>query len=82
MKLAEYLETTKTSQAAFAKRLGVSQGLVYQWISGKRPVSAEQCPVIERLTEGAVACEELNDKVDWAFVREYCCKSKRCSNGK
>ncbi|CAG9177836.1 transcriptional regulator [Cupriavidus pampae] len=69
MKLAEYLESTKTSQAAFAKGLGVSQGLVYQWIAGKRPVSAEQCPLIERLTDGAVTCEELNDKVDWAFVR-------------
>ncbi|CAG2126855.1 hypothetical protein LMG31506_00206 [Cupriavidus yeoncheonensis] len=69
MTLAEYLISTKTSQAAFAKKLGVSQGLVYQWISGKRPVSAEQCPAIERLTNGAVTCEELNDKVDWAYVR-------------
>ncbi|MCA7086077.1 helix-turn-helix domain-containing protein [Cupriavidus sp. DB3] len=69
MKLAEYLDSTKTSQSAFAKRLGVSQGLVYQWLSGKRPISAEQCPVIERLTGGLVTCEELNDKVDWAYVR-------------
>ncbi|CAM3698000.1 helix-turn-helix domain-containing protein [Cupriavidus respiraculi] len=69
MKLAEYLDSTKTSQAAFAKRLGVTQGLVHQWITGKRPVSAEQCPSIERLTDGAVTCEELNSKVDWAFIR-------------
>lgn len=69
MNLADYLDTTKTSQAAFAKQLGVSQGLVHQWLAGKRPISAEQCPVIERITNGAVTCEELNDKVDWAFVR-------------
>lgn len=69
MNLADYLSTTKTSQAAFAKQLGVSQGLVYQWISGKRPVAAEKCPEIERITNGAVTCEELNDRVDWAFVR-------------
>lgn len=69
MKLAEYLDSTRTSQAAFAKLLGVSQGLIYQWIAGKRPISAEQCPVIERITGGAVTCEELNAKVDWAFVR-------------
>jgi DNA-binding transcriptional regulator YdaS (Cro superfamily) len=69
MNLADYLSTTKTSQAAFAKQLGVSQGLVYQWLSGKRPVAAEHCPVIERITNGSVTCEELNDKVDWAFVR-------------
>lgn len=70
MNLADYLDRTKTSQAAFAKRLGVTQGLVHQWIAGKRPVSAEQCPVIERITNGAVTCEELNDKVDWAYVRQ------------
>ncbi|KWR80334.1 transcriptional regulator [Cupriavidus metallidurans] len=69
MKLTEYLDTTKTSQAAFAKQLGVSQGLVHQWLSGKRPVAAEQCPAIERITHGAVTCEELNDKVDWGYLR-------------
>ena len=69
MKLADYLKLTDTSQAAFAEKLGVSQGLIHQWISGKRPVSAEQCPIIERITGGQVTCEELNDKVDWGFVR-------------
>ncbi len=69
MNLAQYLTSTETSQAAFAKQLGVSQGLVNQWLTGKRPISAERCPVIERITNGAVTCEELNDKVDWAFVR-------------
>lgn len=69
MKLADFLVSTKTSQAAFAKQLGISQSLVYQWVSGKRPVSAEQCPEIERLTGRAVTCEELNAGVDWAYIR-------------
>lgn len=69
MKLADYLAKHKVSQTAFAEKLGVSQGLVYQWLAGKRPVAAEQCPRIEALTSGEVRCEELNDNVDWAFVR-------------
>ncbi|MGE8367026.1 YdaS family helix-turn-helix protein [Cupriavidus basilensis] len=69
MKLADYLDTTRTSQSAFAERLGVSQGLVHQWLTGKRPISAEKCPEIEKLTGGAVTCEELNDKVDWPYIR-------------
>ncbi len=70
MKLADYLTKHEISQTAFAKLLGVSQGMVYQWLAGKRPISADQCPEIEKLTGGEVRCEDLNDKVDWAFVRE------------
>ncbi|WP_109477782.1 helix-turn-helix domain-containing protein [Paraburkholderia sp. C35] len=69
MKLSDYLSKHKISQTTFAAQLGVSQGLVYQWLTGKRPVAAEQCPKIEELTGGEVRCEELNDRVDWAFVR-------------
>lgn len=70
MKLADYLTKHEISQTTFAETLGVSQGMVYQWLSGKRPVAADQCPRIERLTNGEVRCEDLNDKVDWAFVRD------------
>lgn len=69
MNLADYLSKHQISQASFAGKLGVSQGLVYQWLAGKRPVAAEQCPKIEAITNGEVRCEELNSNVDWAFVR-------------
>lgn len=52
-----------------AKHLGVTKGAVHQWTDEGRQVPAEHCPAIERITNGAVTCEELNDKVDWAFVR-------------
>lgn len=70
MKLIDYLAKHEITQAAFAEKLEVSQGLVYQWLAGKRPVSAEQCTKIEKITDGEVRCEELNDKVDWAYVRD------------
>ncbi|MFS8930968.1 transcriptional regulator [Cupriavidus taiwanensis] len=54
---------------ALADRLGVSKSAVHQWKAEGRQVPPEHCPEIERLTLGAVRCEELNDKVDWAFVR-------------
>lgn len=54
---------------ALADQLGVTKSAVHQWKSSGRQVPPEHCPDIERLTNGAVTCEELNDKVDWAFVR-------------
>ena len=52
-----------------AQALKVKPPTVSEWINGKRPVPAQHCPVIERLTAGAVRCEELNDTVDWAYLR-------------
>lgn len=52
-----------------AKALGVTRGAVHQWLDEGRQVPAEHCPKIELITGGQVTCEELNDKVDWGFVR-------------
>lgn len=57
------------SQAALARALGVKSPTVHQWITGERPVPADHCPTIERLTGGVVTCEQLNDSVDWAYIR-------------
>lgn len=70
MKLSDYLAKHGITQSAFAESLEVSQGLVHQWLSGKRPIAAPWCPIIERFTNGDVRCEELNSDVDWAYVRE------------
>lgn len=59
-----------TTLTDLAQKLGVSKGAVGQWKEIGRVVPAEHCPVIERLTEGRVRCEELNPKVDWAYLRE------------
>lgn len=57
------------SQAALARLLGVTPSMVYQWIAGKRPVTAEQCPAIERATDGQVRCEDLRPDVAWGVLR-------------
>lgn len=54
--------------SVLATHLGVSYQAVQQWAKASR-VPAEHCPKIERLTAGAVRCEELNDRVDWAYLR-------------
>jgi DNA-binding transcriptional regulator YdaS (Cro superfamily) len=54
---------------ALAEKLGVTKGAVGQWKLPGRRVPAEHCPAIERLTEGAVRCEDLRPDVDWAIVR-------------
>lgn len=56
------------SASALAKTLNVTKGAVSQWkVSGRVP--APRCPEIEKLTQRSVLCEELNDGIDWAFVR-------------
>lgn len=70
MTLQEYLASKGESQAAFARRLDVTQGMVWQWISGRRPVSLGQCIRIERATAGLVTREVLRPDIDWAALRE------------
>jgi len=67
MKLSDYLKTT--TQTEFAKRLGVTQGMVHQWAHGIRPISPQRCITIERATNGAVTCEELRPDFDWQYLR-------------
>lgn len=58
---------------AFSEALGVKYQVVQQWLLNGVP--AEHCPPIEKLT--GVLCEELNERVDWAYVRANK-RSKRC----
>lgn len=58
---------------ALANALGLSKGVVYQWkVRGRVP--GEWCPEIEKLTGGQVLCEELNDKIDWTYLRDHATK--------
>lgn len=65
MNLQNYLAST--TQSAFAEMVGVSQGMIHQWAAGIRPVSAEQCVVIERVTGGEVTRQELRP-TDWHLI--------------
>ena len=82
---------TKTTNLQLAIKLmgGVSQaqkvlGLntyqsIQQWI--KTRVPAEYCPRIEKVTNGAVRCEDLRPDVDWAFLRSTDCPIEKLGAG-
>lgn len=55
--------------SALAKALGVTPPTVHQWLRGQRPIPAERCPAIERLTNRTVTCEALRPDVDWGYLR-------------
>ncbi|BET09409.1 transcriptional regulator [Pandoraea sputorum] len=67
MDLATYLSSQKITQAAFAVSLGVSQGLIYQWLTGRRPIAPDKCVAIERLTRGQVGRRDLRPN-DWHLI--------------
>jgi DNA-binding transcriptional regulator YdaS (Cro superfamily) len=67
MNLTEFLSKPGNTQTALAEKLNVSQGLVYQWASGKRPISPAQCVQIERVTDGEVTRKDLRP-TDWAEI--------------
>ena len=55
-------------QSELASSIGVSPQAVHKWIKGRAP--ADKCPDIERLTNGAVRCEELRPDIDWSVLRK------------
>lgn len=69
MKLADYLNKYTISQIELARHLGVSQGRVWQWLNGEK-VTPKYCPEIEVWSNREVTCEELNDSVNWRYLRD------------
>ena len=56
-------------QSRLADLLHVTPSTVNQWVKRVRPVPAERCPEIERITGGAVRCEDLRPDVNWSVLR-------------
>ena len=54
--------------SAVALHFGINPVSVYEWIT-RGCVPADKCPEIEKFSNGKSRCEELNDKVDWAYLR-------------
>lgn len=59
MDLRTYIEKLSGGQTEFARKLGVSQGLVWQWLDGRTRVTAERAVEIETATAGEVTRQEL-----------------------
>lgn len=57
------------SMRILGAHLGVTKGAVSHWKNSGTPVPAEHCPKIEKLTERAVKCEQLNPNIDWEYIR-------------
>lgn len=57
MRLKSYFKTT--SQSELARALGVTQGLVSHWVTGRVRITAERAIQIEEVTGGAVTRQEL-----------------------
>lgn len=58
----------------FAALIGARQSAVSNWRSRlqsgeQSAIPVEWCPAIERATNGAVTCEQLNPAFDWAYLR-------------
>jgi len=54
--------------AAVAAHFQISPVSVYEWIK-RGLVPAEKCPEIEKLSGGTARCEDMNCRVDWAYLR-------------
>lgn len=67
MRILKYLEEKNITQSTFAEMVGVSIGMVSQWISGHRPVSPIQCVAIEKATNGLVTRKDLRPD-DWYLI--------------
>ncbi len=63
MDIQTYLRETGVTQTAFAGQLRVSQGLVWQWLKGRTPITAERAVQIERATGGLVTRHELRPDI-------------------
>lgn len=54
-----YLKKHKLSQEVFADQVGVSQGLVWQWLDGRTRITAERAIEIEDKTDGEITRHDL-----------------------
>ena len=69
MKLLNYVNRSRGERKRLSEQLDVPFILISQWSLGRRQVPAERCPDIERVTGGAVTCEDLRPDVDWSVLR-------------
>lgn len=69
MNLKTYTSKQRGNATRLSRDLNVDQSLISLWANGVRPIPAERCLEIEKITEGAVTCEELRPDVDWAYLR-------------
>jgi DNA-binding transcriptional regulator YdaS (Cro superfamily) len=65
--VARAVELSGNNGALLAREVGVTPGMVSQWLHGRRPVPPERCVVIERVTKGEVTRRHLRPD-DWHLI--------------
>lgn len=68
MDLKAYLDRRGVARQ-LAVTLAVSPVIISQWKTCARQIPAERCIEIERVTAGAVRCEDLRPDIDWGYLR-------------
>jgi DNA-binding transcriptional regulator YdaS (Cro superfamily) len=69
-KLLRFLNArSKDERASFAAACGTSEGYLRKAISRGQRLGGELCIAIERESAGEIACEDIDPKTDWAFLR-------------
>ena len=63
MHIRAYQKKHRLSQEQFGKKIGVSQGLVWQWLDGRTLITAERAVRIERRTAGEITRQELRPDI-------------------
>lgn len=66
--IALAIASTPGGQKSLAQALKIDRSLVSQWVTGRRPIAAEHCPVIEQMS--GVRCEQLRPDVVWTRNHE------------
>jgi DNA-binding transcriptional regulator YdaS (Cro superfamily) len=61
--LRAYMTRNKVTQRQLAEQLKVTQGLIYQWLSGHRQVSAEKVLAVCEATDWQVTPHELRPDI-------------------
>ena len=61
----EYLKKHNKTQSEFAVLLGISQGLVHQWVIGKTRITVERAIQIEEITDKALTRHDLRPDIPW-----------------
>lgn len=61
--ITEYMERHELSQQAFAKRMGVSQSAVSQWLSNGKGISLTTAERMEKRSRGEIKVQALFPKL-------------------
>lgn len=68
MKLNEWVSQKRGRIVWLARQMGVSQPTVSDYVAVRVP--PEKAPLIERLTDRQVTCEEMCPQVEWHVLRD------------